>query len=63
MQLKFRLVIALVLSTILTIVTVLFVGYVNYFYTSEIPMTFAIIGTIITFILYSFVTCLIAYLS
>lgn len=54
--------IALVIAALLTALTVLFLGAVNLYFVGTIPVTYTIIATVVTFLLYSFTTCFIAYL-
>ena len=63
MKLLFKYIIALLVAAILTGLTILIIGYINYVFTGEIPISGAIIATIITFALYSLVTGFIAYLT
>ena len=63
MRLILKYLLALLASAIFTTLTMLFVGVVNFVFVGEIPVNLTIIATFITFLLYSFVTCLIAYLT
>ena len=63
MKLLFKYLIAVLVAAILTGFTILIIAYINYIFTGELPIDGAIIATIITFALYSFVTCFIAYLT
>lgn len=63
MRLILKYFIALLVAAVFTGITILFVAAVNVMFVGTIPFYGAIIATITTFILYSFVTLLIAYLS
>lgn len=63
MKFFLRYLFAIIVSTILTALTILSLGVINYIFVGEIPMDGTILATIITFALYSLVTCLIAYLT
>ena len=58
-----RNIIAIIVSAILTGLTILSLGVINYVFVGEIPIDGTILATIITFGLYTLVTCLIAYLT
>jgi len=62
MKLIIRLIIALFLAVILTALTILSLGYINWIFVGEIPVNYTIIATVVTFLLYAAVTCFIAYL-
>lgn len=62
MKLIIRLILAIFLAIILTGLTILSVGYINWIFVGEIPVTYTIIATVVTFLLYASVTCFIAYL-
>ena len=63
MKFFLRYTIAIIVSAILTGLTILSLGVINYVFVGEIPIDGTILATIITFGLYTLVTCLIAYLT